>query len=117
MKKTTGIIIDITNGYKIRYFIDNQKYENNIQLDINPSIGQIIDIYYDNNNPDIIQEVKKQKNGILFGIGTICVGLCLFVIISMNLYSVHKYKTAAINSALPSTYGYNRGLINPIIAL
>lgn len=121
MKKTTGVIIDISNGYKIRYTIDNKNYENIIQLNIIPRIGQVIDIYYNNNNPDIIQEVKTPKNGIGIGFGLICFGLCLFVIISMNLYSVHKYKTAAINSALTpisSPYGYqNRGFINPAIVL
>lgn len=122
MKKTIGIVIDISNGYKVRYTINNKNYENIIQLSIIPRIGQVIDIYYNNDNPDIIQEVKTPKNGIGIGFGLICTGLCLFVIISMNLYSVHKYKTAAINSALTPTvsptYSYrNRGFINPAIVL
>lgn len=121
MKKTTGVIIDITNAYKIRYTVNNINYENIIQLNYIPHIGQTINIYYNIDNPNIIQEVKMQKNGLSTGFGLICFGLCLFIIISMNLYSVHKYKTAAINSALTPTvssgYGYNRGFINPAIVL
>lgn len=121
MKKTTGVIIDITNAYKIRYTVNNINYENIIQLNYIPYIGQTINIYYNIDNPNIIQEVKMQKNGLSTGFGLICFGLCLFIIISMNLYSVHKYKTAAINSALTPTvspaYGYNRGFMNPTIVL
>jgi len=121
MKKTIGVIINISNGYKIRYTVNNINYENIIQLNYIPYIGQVIDIYYNINNPNIIQVVNLPKNGISVGIGLICFGLCLFIIISMNLYSVHKYKTAAINSALTPTvssgYGYNRGFINPAIVL
>lgn len=122
MKKTNGVIIDVSNGYKIRYTVDNKIYENIIQLNVMPHIGQVISINYNNDNPNIIQEVKTPTHGIGFGFGLICFGLCLFVIISMNLYSVHKYKTAAINSALTPTvspaYGYqNRGFITPSIVV
>ena len=122
MKKTSATITNISNGYKVRYTVNNINYENNIQLSIFPYVGQIIDIYYDINNPNNIQEVKQQNNNLGLGFGLICCGLCLCIIVSMNLYSVHKYKTAAINSALTPTitptYGYaNRGLINPTIVL
>jgi hypothetical protein len=118
--KTSGVIISMNNGYTVRYTVNNRNYENIIRLNTIPYIGKTIDLYYNNDNPNIINEAISKMTSIGYGIGIMCFALCIFIIMSMNLYSVHKYKTAAINSALTptgsSSYGYrNRGFTPTIV--
>ena len=125
-KNTTGIVTQITNGYKVKYFVNNTNYENPISLSYIPALGETIDITYDVNNPNNIYEYKSKIKGIGYGSVFICCGLFICILMSLNLYSVNKYKTAAIDSALTPTYNttsynpYGRrqsALFNPTIVL
>jgi len=121
MNNTTGIITQNINGIKVKYSVKNENYENPISLSYTPAIGQKIDITYDITNPNSISEYKSKTKGIGYGAGIMCCGLFICIFISLNLYSVHKYKTAAINTAMTPTYNTygrpNTGLFNPTIVL
>jgi hypothetical protein len=98
---------DIKRYYAIiSYTVLDKTYENNIYFRYYKSIGSLVTIYYDVNNPNMIEEKSPQFNMMIgFGI-IICVLLsCGFMF--YNAYIVKKSDFAAQSAAFTSSPSYN----------